>query len=91
MDWKICGRRRTLPMSRVLFLDRAGQLIALACRGEPWLEVWETAGKMKKVAEAALPEIIACMAASECLIALGCQSGQLILYRLERGTQHAPL
>jgi hypothetical protein len=87
--WKICGQRRTSgqpvkQIDRAIFLDQASEQIAVTYSDAPWLEIWETAGELNKVAEVTLPQSVTCIAALDGSIGLGCQTGQLISYHLEK-------
>jgi hypothetical protein len=89
--WEVCGRRETSHIGRAMFLDQTNQLLAISYEHSRRIDILHTSGELNIVSTAILPDEVTCMSASGDFVVMGCESGYLISYHLERGYEHASL
>jgi hypothetical protein len=84
--WKLSAQSiRSLNDKKMIsFLGSDNGMLAVLFNNSSWLEIWSTSRNLEKIAEVLIPETVTCLTVSGDYIVLGCQSGQLISYHLER-------
>jgi len=82
--WERSWQRSLWEEDRRLVAFIGNDLLAVVIDHSSRLEIWSVAGNLEPLAEAVIPEKVTCLAASGNSIVMGCQSGQLISYHLER-------
>ena len=75
---------RDIAAEKVVFLGTT--LLAVALRGEPWLELWQLSDGMPTVAAEYVPSPITALCATGKVVAAGLRSGELLVLEF-RGSE----
>ena len=83
LPWFGRGPAKATPVTQVAFVG-GSNLLAVALRFEPRIEVWQVARGFPVAAGIELPDYATCLAANSVLIGVGLRSGDVLSMRLHR-------